>query len=175
MKNIAEKVIIDGIVRGIRVACENECYQAAIILIYSGIDCMAFLNMPKNQLDVKSKDFIKWADRYIKFPCKEQLSGNDLYGARCGMLHTYRPESNMSRKGSCRQILYINVHYPEVIYKDNIEKDYVIISIEGLANSFLDGVDKSLLDLSNNDEKKQIAVERLRYMYSSHYIEKHSD
>jgi hypothetical protein len=39
---------------------------------------MAFLGMPENQIDVTRQDFIQWVDRYIHFPCKEQLSGLDL-------------------------------------------------------------------------------------------------
>ena len=45
-------VIHNGIKRGIRVALENNCLPAALILIYSGIDTMAYLNMPADQDDV---------------------------------------------------------------------------------------------------------------------------
>jgi hypothetical protein len=95
------KAIYGGIKKGIQVAIENNCYGSAVILILSGIDSMAFLNMPESQTDVRKADFIDWADRYIEFPCKEKLTGSDLYGARCAMLHSYGVVSKMSgRLGS---------------------------------------------------------------------------
>ena len=58
------KAIYGGIKKGIRVAVENNCLGSAVILILSGIDSMAFLNMPSSQQDVQGIDFIKWADQY---------------------------------------------------------------------------------------------------------------
>ena len=69
------KAIYGGIKRGIQVAVENNCYGSAVILILSGIDSMAFFNMPESQTDVTGSDFIDWVDRYIKFPCNEKLHG----------------------------------------------------------------------------------------------------
>jgi len=108
MTDLARDPIVNGIYNGIRrgveVAVANECYGSAVVLIYSGIDSMAYLAMPVNRIDVRRKDFIDWAERYIRFPCKEQLTGADLYGARCAMLHTYSVYSKMSREGKCRII-----------------------------------------------------------------------
>jgi hypothetical protein len=60
------------------VTLKNRCFGAAVILIYSGIDAMAFLAMPQSQEDF---DFIAWTDRYIRFSCKKELSGTEVYGA----------------------------------------------------------------------------------------------
>jgi hypothetical protein len=65
---------------------------------------MAFLDMPAQQQDVTSKDFVAWVDKYFRFPslpCEDQLTGLDLYGARFGVLHTYSIISNLSRNGKC--------------------------------------------------------------------------
>jgi hypothetical protein len=67
--------IHNGIKRGIRVTLQNNCVGSAVILILSGIDAMAFLEMPAGQDDVTRNDFVTWVERYIKFPCKEQLTG----------------------------------------------------------------------------------------------------
>jgi hypothetical protein len=90
-------VVYTGIKRPIRLLIDSECFPAAVTLIYSGMDAMAFLNMPSRQQDVTGKDFISWADRYISFPCREQVSGLDLYGARCGVLHAHGIKSKLSR------------------------------------------------------------------------------
>jgi len=72
------KSIYGGIKKSIQVAVENNCYASAVILILSGMDSMAFLNIPESQTDVTRTDFIEWVDRYIKFPCSEKLTGSGL-------------------------------------------------------------------------------------------------
>jgi hypothetical protein len=153
-------VVYNGIKKGIRVALENQCYAAAVILIYSGIDTMAYLNMPERQQDVERKDFIEWADRYIKFPCKEQVTGLELYGARCGMVHSYSIISRLSREGICRQIGYMDQSIPEVAYNPSVSKDLVLVSISALAEAFFNGVDRFLVDSFADKNKAKIVESR---------------
>lgn len=101
-------VVHNSIKRGIRVALENECYSATVILVYSGIDNMAYLHMPEDRTRAGRKYFIDWCERYMKFPCKEQLTGLDLYGARCATCFTASPQIRTSvargsvvRSGTC--------------------------------------------------------------------------
>jgi hypothetical protein len=153
--------IHNGIKRGIRVALENGCLGSAVILILCGIDAVAYLAMPASQEDVTRTDFVRWVDRYIKFPCKEQLTGLDLYGARCAMLHNYGVASDLSRKGKCRQIVYMDISVPEVRYEHNVSRDVVLVSVPALADAFFSGVDKSLVDLFLDKKKAPIAEQRL--------------
>src|SRR5947207_720247 len=134
-------VIHNEIKEGIRVALTNGCYASTVILVLSGMDTMAFLAMPDGQTETTRTDFIAWAEKYIHFPCKEQLAGIDLYGARCGMLHQHGVASKLSREGKCRMIAYMDRSVPEVIYKPHKEKDLVMVSIEALTEAFFKGVD----------------------------------
>jgi|GEM_PF-596235 len=154
-------VVYNGIKKGIRVALKNECYGSAVILIYSGIDTMAYLSMPDDQEDVKPKDFKKWADGYISFPCKEQVTGLELYGARCGMVHTYSISSRLSRQGKCREIGYVDQCEPEVRYNPASSTNLVIVSISALAEAFFEGVDKFLVNSFANKAKAEIVDKRL--------------
>jgi hypothetical protein len=155
-------VVHNSIKEGIRVAINNKCYGPVVVLILSGIDTMAYLNMPETQQDVQKKDFVDWSERYIKFPCNEQLTGLDLYGARCGMLHTYSVHSRLSRRGKCRQIVYADKSIPEVIYRPAKLKDVVGVSIEGLAKAFFEGIDKFMIELFSDKLKAKIAEERFK-------------
>ena len=155
-------VVHNGIKEGIRVAINNKCYGPAVVLILSGIDTMAYLNMPQTQQDVQKKDFVEWSERYIKFPCNEQLTGLDLYGARCGMLHTYSVHSRLSRQGDCRQIGYMDKSIPEIIYNPAVSKEFVMVSIEGLAIAFFEGIDKFMIELFSDRLKAKTAEERFK-------------
>jgi hypothetical protein len=117
--------------------------------------------MPANQEDVGRKDFVSWVERYIKFPCKEQLTGLDLYGARCAMLHAYGARSKLSREGKCRMVCYMDKGIPEIRSKPHV-KDLVIVSVPALADSFFRGIDEFLVNLFANTKKAAIAEERLK-------------
>ena len=155
-------VVHNGIKKGIRLTSENKCYDSAIKLIFCGIDAMAYLYMPEEQMEVKSKDFVGWSEKYINFPCKEQLSGLDLYGARCGVLHQHGPESNLSRQEKCRKIGYFNGGSPEVRYDPQVSTELVMVSIEGLVDAFFKGVDKFMIDLFSDKKTAKVAEERLK-------------
>ena len=154
--------IHNGIKRGIRVALENDCLGSAVILILSGIDAMAYVGMPAGQEDVTRNDFITWVERYIKFSCSEQLSGWDLYGARCAMLHSYGTASDLSRKGKCRQIGYMDKSVPEIRLNPSVSMDLVLVSVPALADAFFSGIDKFLIDAFADEKKRAIAEQRLQ-------------
>jgi len=157
------RAIYGGIKRGIQVAVENNCLGSAVILILSGIDSMAFLNMPASQTDVTKTDFIEWADRYIKFPCKEKLTGADLYGARCAMLHSYGVVSKMARDGKCRIVGYMSESVPEIRYNPSVNGNLVLVSVPALAESFYNGIDQFLVDLFSDKDKAKVAESRLKW------------
>jgi hypothetical protein len=154
--------IHQGIKRGIDVTVDNECWGSAVILIYSAMDTMAFLGMPADQNDVTRDDFVTWADRYIHFPCKEQISGLEFYGARCATLHTYGSESRISREGRVRQIGYFDHGLPEVRADASISTELVLVSVTALRQSVFTGIDRYLVDLFSDATRRDVAERRLQ-------------
>ncbi len=157
-------VIENGIKGDIDFTLHNERFRATVLLIYSGMDSMAYLGMPPGQEDVTKADFVSWADRYIRFPCKEQICGDDFYGARCGMLHTYGPTSRMSKFGKCRLIGYSDHSVPEVRFNPNVSNDLVMVSIRALKDAFFRGIDRSLVDVFSSKERAAAAEARLTWL-----------
>lgn len=154
-------VIENGIKRDIDVVIENGRWRAAVMLIYAGMDFMAFLDMEAGQVEVTRADFVRWADRYMRFPCKEQVSGEDFYGARCAMLHSYGTDSRMSRAGKCRQIGYMDQSVPEVRFDAKVDADLVLVSIRALKKAFFDGVNEFLIYAYATPAKKAVVDPRL--------------
>ena len=118
--------------------------------------------MPANRVDVSSSDFIEWVERYIRFQGTEQLSGIDLYGARCAMLHTYGVKSKASRQGKCRMVAYMDQCALPVIYSPSVSQDLVLVSIRALRDAFFRGIDSFLVDLFSDPERAKMAETRLR-------------
>jgi hypothetical protein len=155
-------VLHQGIRRGIQVAIDQGCLPSAVILIYAGMDTMAYLGMPAAREDVQREDFVVWAERYVTFPCVEQLSGLDLYGARCAMLHTHSITARLTREGKCRKLGYADTCSPEVAFSPEIAKDFALVSIRGLADAFFKGVDRFLVDVFADASRGALAEARLR-------------
>jgi hypothetical protein len=79
---------------------------SALALIYSTIDALAALSRPINEADTNRKVFKKWVNDYMELQ-KLNCSADDIYGARCGVLHTYKTESRESRQGSAKRLVYM--------------------------------------------------------------------
>ena len=161
--------IYNGIKRGIQVTLDNQCYGSAVILIFAGIDAMANLNRPDIQDQVKYEDFVKWVEEYIKIDSKEQITGDEFYSARCAVLHSYGVESRKTTEGTARKIGYMVGGDAPLRYNPCIAKDFLLLDVLALANSFFRGLDKFLVDLfaNANTQKKQIIEKRLNKLLGS--------
>jgi hypothetical protein len=133
-----------GIKEDIRFALNAGRLRAAVILIYSGIDTMAWIGMDAGKQDVDRGDFVAWTDKYIRFECPEQLTGLDLYGARWALLHNSSVYSKPSREGRCRTIAYGDQMVPAVQYAPSVSTDVVVMSIQALGEAFFQAIDRSV-------------------------------
>ena len=77
----------------------------ALVLLYSAIDIAA--GLASDNPDINGKEhFVKWVNRYIAPRIRLSCSALDLYGARCGLVHTFGAESTLRKKGRAKQIHY---------------------------------------------------------------------
>jgi hypothetical protein len=160
-------VIHNSIRKGINTALEHDCDASAVILMLSAIDALAYFCMAEGQEDVQRSDFIKWADRYVCFPGREQVTGADLYGARCAMLHNFGAQSKMSRTGQCRVILWMDKSIPPVIFEPN-SPTFVMVSIPALRDVLFEGMDRFLIDLYKNPGSKEARLADMRFQKFVH-------
>jgi len=151
-----------GIRAGIDLTIEHNCLSSAVALILSGIDAMAYLAMPENQEDVTRRDFVEWAEKYIHFPEHEQLTGLDLYGARCAILHSFGAQSKLSKEGKCRLILWMDHAFPPVLSKPELP-GYVMVAVDSLRDALSAGIDQFLIDVFKDPKsiRARLANKRL--------------
>ena len=94
----------------LQAACEvllaSHLNMPALLLIYAGIDILGALNRPADKSEQSGDDFISWADQYLSPAQTLGCTSDDLWGARCGPLHSYTSESRRSRSGAVKQIQY---------------------------------------------------------------------
>jgi hypothetical protein len=74
---------------GIDACIEKKLSGPALILIYSGIDTVGWLDSSEDYATRTS--FMKWVDAYLLQAKPLQCTALELYAARCGLLHTFTP------------------------------------------------------------------------------------
>jgi hypothetical protein len=75
----------------------------ALILLYSGIDIAGGLDSNKASVH---ECFTDWVDKYLLPGSSLKCNAHDLYGARCGLVHSYSSVSNLSKAGKVTTIAY---------------------------------------------------------------------
>lgn len=133
--------ITDCIFNDIHVCLKNNAPTGAVILIYCAIDAMSALSMPFNKRKVDRDDFIAWVEKYMKTDSTQpyQYQGVDLYGARCGIVHNYGVESNLSNKKQCKEIVYKH-NCLEHFYDAIRHPELVVLGINLFIRDFYDAV-----------------------------------
>jgi hypothetical protein len=83
---------------------QNELLMPCLVLLYSGIDAAASLEPSAGK--GMGERFEKWVDRYMlkgkSLPC----TARELYAARCAVVHTFTPDSDLSKAGKARVVAY---------------------------------------------------------------------
>ena len=106
-------------------------------------------------------------------------NSTDLYGARCGLVHTFTPYSDLSKKGKARKILYAwgtsEIHdLNEMIDLANMN-EYAPVKIEALIIAFRNGIKSFLSDLQETPEKAKVVYVRAASFFKTMSEEEKDD
>ena len=118
--------------RGIEAALDAQCMVSAVTLCYTTIDAVSALSRPEERRDTCRSVFIEWIDSYLLPADGLVCNAIDLYGARCGVLHTYRPESALSVAGDACPIFYQWRDGPPAAYERDLPANAVVVNVESL-------------------------------------------
>ena len=77
-----------------------------LIVMYSTIDSMGLLDAPPTQISANGESFKNWVKTYLLPHGQFDFNEVDCWAARCSVLHTFTSESDLSRKGTAKQIQY---------------------------------------------------------------------
>ncbi len=133
---------IECLLKAIDLLIDKHLQGPALIMIYSTIDILAWLNRNENHKDVTKSDFSVWVDKYL-LPTKNlDVSSVDLHSARCSLLHSYTSESSLSREGKAKEIFYswgnfTNDGLQTII--DSTDRGAIAIQIEDLVKALMSG------------------------------------
>ncbi|HEX8454948.1 MAG TPA: hypothetical protein VF647_22920 [Longimicrobium sp.] len=137
-------------------------YTQALILLYSAIDAVAWASLPSG--DVTRSAFCNWADQYMDPQSSLGCSSEDLYAARCSMVHSSTAESKMSREGRARELWYATS--PHSIPKLDAHRQAVgsratVVYFTAMVGAFAEGLMRFSDDLSADPKRQAAANSRI--------------
>jgi len=95
---------LDGLDEAVVRCLDAKLILPALTLVFAGIDIVASLERQSGEGTKAS--FRRWVEQYL-LPAKPLgCTSLELYAARCGIVHTFTPESDLSRTGRVRKIYY---------------------------------------------------------------------
>jgi tetratricopeptide (TPR) repeat protein len=156
----------------------------ALALLYVGIDAFGALGRPVGKDRRVKEDFVQWADAFMVQPKGLPASGLELYGARCGVLHTLGAESQLSQMGKVRTIHYawgtgdpgpanqiietLVKEYPDKLKSEpgTPNLNTIVVKIEEIFTAFVEGVGLFENEVRADQQRLEVVRERARKMFS---------
>lgn len=135
----------------------------ALILVYAMIDTLGWVNRPEAKDSSDRHDFMAWVNAFLLPAPGINATAEDLYAARCAVVHAHSFESTMSKAGKARQILYSHGKADHRILEQvaaNHAATDVAVKIETLIAALNSAFEKFKTALSANPAHAQLVNER---------------
>lgn len=158
-----------GIFTGIALCRDRRCITSTPILAYAAIDSLSFLNPDVDVECITYKGrFVAWVNRYLN-PTKLDCSAENLYYARCGLLHDLTAETKGSKKGIAQPLWYAwgNVQALTENQINQITKGRktIMIHADRLLDLLIQGAQVFRDKVYSDTQKSKIVAERLEKIH----------
>ena len=99
----------DTLRTAIAVCVSCNCAMPALLLIYAGIDIAGALYAPGTEYRATGDKFKAWVSQFMVAKLGKAVTADELWGARCGVVHVYGPSSNhpLASGAPQRKISYV--------------------------------------------------------------------
>ncbi len=150
-----------GMLKGIRICLEKQCLVSAVTLMFSSIDALAALTRPVTQQSTDSVVFKNWATRFIKPEDKLGCTAIDLWSARCGVLHLYSTESDLTNQNKAKRLYYQWNKGPRADTVVTLPTGAFVIAVEDLHSSVENAAKEFIVASEMDDNIKQLVSAHL--------------
>jgi hypothetical protein len=132
--------------RAMKLCLEQKLIVPTLILFYSSLDALGSLDRADSENP--RSGFIRWADSYLLKARPLPCSSLELYAARCGILHSFSSDADLTRAGKTRPLVYAwGTAQAERLQKTvDIVREirgtspFVAVHVTDLLDAFQDGV-----------------------------------
>lgn len=129
----------------------------ALVVLYATIDILGSLLRPESETGTKGQYFKKWADDYMIGPSQFAFTSEDLWAARCGLLHTHTASSDLSRHGKAQQLHYFRSHPPQLPLPTTMRQlqGKLFVDVDTLYAAFEKGTHRFLAAIQRDETLKK--------------------
>ncbi len=141
----------------------EKLIMPALVLLYSAIDSISWVASGEENQKV-GKRFQVWVDTWMlqKYPLP--CTALELYTARCGILHTPTPDSDLSEKKNIRRISYAWGAAQQKVLEESIKRvEYpglVAVHVNDILHSFRNGLADFTESLETDQVKRGLFVQK---------------
>jgi hypothetical protein len=158
---------------GIDACLEKKLYLPALILIYSGIDIAGWLASPEPF--ASQKTFVDWVDAYLLKAKALPCTALELWGARCGLVHTLTPFSRPPNKPPRVRPRIIWPVFGTACVEDiqkfiELKEDserYVAVHINDLYEAWRLGTLRFIMGLDADPKEKAVVVAKAKKFFAA--------
>jgi hypothetical protein len=144
----------------------------SLVLCYSAIDTVSWLASSSESESV-SKRFQSWVDQYLLAENKNiNCTSEELYAARCGMVHTLSSQADLHRRKGVRRISYSwgNVEASLLqtrIVESELADKLVAVHVSDLTAGLRLGTARFFEDVASDAALQKRILEKSQLFYSS--------
>lgn len=138
-------------------------YVQALVVLYSAIDTLAWSS--RDAGDVTRSDFCGWVSRYMDPTVQLGCTPEDLYAARCGLLHSSAAESKLSREKHASELWYATSPHSvpgNQAFAQRVGASAKVLYFTALLTAFSQGVMHFSDELSSDETRRRETAERIR-------------
>lgn len=162
-------------VKAVGVLFKEGLYGHSLIVIYSAIDTCGLLDAPPSQDSATGGSFKAWVKKYMLDYPGIEFNEVDLWGARCSVLHTFTSESNLSKTGRARELLYYtgdkeqeHVRHLIKFVRNHEDGKHLPVHYDELCEAFLAALKSFVFELVENCNSSEAYEARLRKVLQTH-------
>jgi len=143
----------------------------ALVMLYAAIDILGSLLRPESESDTKGEYFKKWVDDYMIGHLQVAFTSEDLWAARCGLLHTHTASSTLSRQGKARQLHYFRAQGASLplamqhAMKEASAQGKLFADVDAFYTAFADGTQRFLAAVQSNATLEKRVLHHSTYLF----------
>jgi hypothetical protein len=151
------------IITAIDYCISEKLIMLASVLIYSAIDSVSWIASDNGQQTVSDR-FQTWVNAWMlqKYPLP--CTALELYAARCGILHTFTPESDLTKTKGVRRISYAWGKAQQKDLDESIKltnyPGIVAVHVNDIVASFKNGFTDYIDALETDNVKRELFIEK---------------
>lgn len=135
-----QSAFIDGICLEAHKAYAHGLHRAAVLLVLCAVDQISYAALPPHSKNSTRKAYIEWCDKYFATGLGSEISGEEIYAARCALVHRYGTIGKLHTDGTVKRRLEFFAGVPRCSAVHPLVPSVVAVEVGHFVRTFLIGV-----------------------------------